>query len=253
MVISKAKIKLIRSLEQKKQRNTHQLFVAEGPKLVDELMGYFECEIIAATIDWLKTHSNYQASEVYEVNDIELKKISSLRSPQQVVAIFKKPEFQFNPAVLQQELCIALDGVQDPGNLGTIIRLADWFGVKQIFCSSDTVDVFNTKTIQASMGGIARVQVHYTSLVDLIKNSPNTPIYGTFLEGDNLYEKELKPNGLIIMGNEGNGISNELKSLVTDQLYIPNYPLDRDSAESLNVAIATAIVCSEFRRQALLK
>ena len=253
MAISKAKIKLIRSLEQKKQRKEHSLFVAEGPKLVDELMGYFECSLIAATPDWIEEHRSYLADEIIPINQQELNKISALRTPQQVVAVFKQPQYKLDTTVIQRELCIALDGVQDPGNLGTIIRLADWFGIKHIFCSLETVDVFNTKTIQATMGGLARVQVHYTSLDALIEQNDGCPIYGTFLEGDNLYQKELQPTGLIIMGNEGNGISDSLKPLVTEKLYIPNYPLNRESAESLNVAIATAIVCSEFRRQAFGK
>ena len=137
--------------------------------------------------------------------------------------------------------------------MGTIIRLADWFGIEHIFCSQETVDIFNTKTIQASMGGLARVQVHYTDLKELIKQNPDCPIYGTFLEGEDLYQKELLQTGLIIMGNEGQGISPELNPLVSEKLYIPNYPRNKESAESLNVAIATAIVCAEFRRQALPK
>ncbi len=253
MAISKAKIKFIRSLEQKKQRKELQLFVAEGPKLVDELMGYFDCVLLAATPDWLSLHNHYSADEKIVINQQELKKISALRTPQQVVAVFKQPQYSYEPNILQKELCLALDGVQDPGNLGTIIRLADWFGIEHIFCSQETVDIFNTKTIQASMGGLARVQVHYTDLKELIKQNPDCPIYGTFLEGEDLYQKELLQTGLIIMGNEGQGISPELTPLVSEKLYIPNYPRNKESAESLNVAIATAIVCAEFRRQALPK
>ena len=148
---------------------------------------------------------------------------------------------------------MALDDIQDPGNLGTIIRLADWFGIEHIICSPNTVDVYNPKTIQATMGGIARVKVYYTPLPDLIKSLGDTPIYGTLLNGDNMYSQRLSRNGLIIMGNEGNGISKEVESLITRKLYIPNYPQSRETSESLNVAIATAVVCAEFRRQAAWK
>lgn len=252
MALSKAKIKLIRSLEQKKHRKEHQLFVAEGPKLIDELIGHFTCELILATPNWIKNHSNYTANEIITVTEQELYKASTLKTPQQVIALFKQPQYSFKNSIISSSLCLALDGVQDPGNLGTIIRLADWFGIEHIFCSPDTVDVYNTKTIQATMGGLARVKVHYTSLRELIEANPQAPIYGTFLDGENLYDEKLNQKGLIIMGNEGNGISEDLRKVVTHKLYIPNYPLNKESAESLNVAIATAVVCAEFRRQALL-
>ncbi|WP_349939365.1 RNA methyltransferase, partial [Bacteroides cellulosilyticus] len=145
---------------------------------------------------------------------------------------------------------LALDDVQDPGNLGTIIRLADWFGIEHIFCSPNTVDVYNPKTVQATMGGIARVKLHYTSLPDLIQSLKDIPVYGTFLDGENMYTQKLSSNGLIVMGNEGNGIGKEVEQLINRKLYIPNYPAERETSESLNVAIATAVVCAEFRRQA---
>ena len=145
-----------------------------------------------------------------------------------------------------------MDDIQDPGNLGTIIRLADWFGIEHIFCSPNTVDVFNPKAIQATMGGIARVKVHYIALSELIHVLGNVPVYGTFLDGKNMYEQPLSKNGIIVMGNEGNGIGTEVEKLVNRKLYIPNYPQERETSESLNVAIATAIVCAEFRRQAAL-
>lgn len=250
MAISKAKIKFIRSLEQKKYRKEHKLFVAEGPKLVDELYNYFECQLIAATQEWLSSHSSYTAEEVYQVTQEELGRVSTLKTPQQVIAVFKQPSYQYSIEEVNQSLSLALDGVQDPGNLGTIIRLADWFGIEHVFCSHETADLFNTKTIQATMGGLARIKVHYLDLADLIRSlDPKLPIYGTFLDGDDLYAKNLSSRGMIVMGNEGKGISPELEQLVTDRLYIPNYPVNRESAESLNVAIATAITCAEFRRK----
>ena len=154
---------------------------------------------------------------------------------------------------VRQSLCLALDDVQDPGNLGTIIRLADWFGIEHIICSQNTVDVYNPKTIQATMGGIARVKVHYTSLPDFIRSLGDTPVFGTFLDGKNMYEQPLSANGLIVMGNEGNGIGKEVATLINRKLYIPNYPAGQETSESLNVAIATAVICAEFRRQAAWK
>jgi TrmH family RNA methyltransferase len=152
-----------------------------------------------------------------------------------------------------QKLILALDGVQDPGNLGTICRLADWFGIEDIICSTETADIFNPKAIQATMGAIARVRIHYTNLTEFLTEvaSQDTRIYGTFLDGKNIYERELTPHGIIVMGNEGKGISPDIEALVTDKLFIPNYPSDRPTTESLNVAVATAITCAEFRRRAV--
>lgn len=249
MALSKAKIKLIRSLELKKYRKEHRLFVAEGPKLVEEFMGYLECTLLVATKEWFAKYPQFNAHEKCVVDTEELSRASFQKHPQQVVALFKQPSYLIDPAVIQRELCLALDGVQDPGNLGTIIRIADWFGIEHIFCSPETVDVYNPKTIQATMGGFARVQVHYTDLSELIKANSNAPIYGTYLEGDVIYDCQLEQKGLIIMGNEGKGVSEILQSVITKKLYIPNYPSDRQSAESLNVAIATSIICSEFRRR----
>jgi TrmH family RNA methyltransferase len=155
--------------------------------------------------------------------------------------------------VVNKELCLALDDVQDPGNLGTIIRVADWFGIRHIFCSIGTTDAFSPKTIQATMGAISRVQIHYVDLYSFLHHtrieSSSTPIYGTFLEGKNIYRESLSPNGVIIMGNEGNGISSKIEEMVTNKLFIPNYPEGCATSESLNVAIATAITCAEFRRR----
>ena len=151
--------------------------------------------------------------------------------------------------VIAQSLCLALDDVQDPGNLGTIIRVADWFGIEHIFCSQGTVDVYNPKTIQATMGALARVKLHYCHLPSLIA-SLDVPVYGTFLDGTDMYQENLTNHGLIVMGNEGNGIGDEVGKLVNKRLYIPNYPPQRETSESLNVAMATGIICAEFRRRA---
>lgn len=252
-MLSKAKIKYIRSLDLKKNRKKDNVFVAEGPKLVEELLGHFTCVLLAAQPQWLNKNTiKTQASEIIETNYDDLSKASFLKTPQDVIAIFKQPSYNINSDLPENELCLALDGIQDPGNLGTIIRLADWFGFEHIICSLSTVDVFNPKTVQATMGALARIQVHYVQLDSYIKNlKENTPIYGTFLKGKSLYEQPLSTKGLIVMGNEGNGISPEIENLVNKRIYIPNYPSQRKTSESLNVAIATSIICSEFRRRML--
>ena len=240
-MISKNKIKLIHSLETKKGREKVGLFVAEGPKVVNDLL-----------------HEGFVADEI--LDDIEdIKKVSFLQHPQPLLGVFKLPEVTlkspndylslFNK-VVDNHLVLALDGVQDPGNLGTIIRIADWFGIENIFCSHETADCWNPKVVQATMGSIARVKLHYLNLNDLIDQLPTDyPIYATLLDGYNIYEQELSHHGMIVMGNEGKGISPQLRTKINRKLLIPNYPPDRETAESLNVAIATSIVCAEFRRR----
>ena len=258
-MISKNQIKFIKGLELKKFRKASEAFVAEGPKLVQDIMPYFQCRMLVATGGWLHAHRqevmrHNPNTELVEVNEEELRRVSFLKSPQEVLGVFAIPHHDTDlHACARQRLCLALDDVQDPGNLGTIIRVADWFGIEHIICSQNTVDVYNPKTIQATMGGIARVKVHYTSLPDFIRSLGDTPVFGTFLDGKNMYEQPLSANGLIVMGNEGNGIGKEVATLINRKLYIPNYPAGQETSESLNVAIATAIVCAEFRRQAAWK
>lgn len=251
--LSKNKIKYIHSLEIKKIRKEERVFLAEGPKLTGDLLEHFPCRFLAATSEWLQEHPDICANEIAEVSPEDLSRASLLKTPQQVLAIFDQPQHTLSPEFTRRSLCLALDDIQDPGNLGTIVRLADWFGIEHIICSQNTVDVYNPKTIQATMGGIARVKVHYTSLPDFIRSLGDTPVYGTFLDGKNMYEQSLSTNGLIVMGNEGNGIGKEVETLISRKLYIPNYPQGQETSESLNVAIATAVVCAEFRRQASWK
>lgn len=188
--------------------------------------------------------------EIIEVTEDELTKASFLCHPQQVLAVFKKLDSHVDTNLLTSKLTIVLDSVQDPGNLGTIIRIADWFGIENVICSADTADAYNPKVVQATMGSIARVNVTYMNLSVLFDSLPKDfPIYGTLLEGDNIYNQELTEVGLIVMGNEGKGISPAIRNLVNRALRIPNYPEGRATADSLNVAIATAIVCVEFRRR----
>jgi RNA methyltransferase, trmH family len=231
-VISKNKIKLIHSLETKKGREKAGLFVAEGPKVVNDLL-----------------HAGFTAENIFE--DIEdIKKISFLQHPQSMLGVFKLPRNEHYTEFSITQLVLALDGVQDPGNLGTIIRVADWFGIKDIFCSLDTADCWNPKVVQATMGSIARVQLHYVDLNKMVESLPaDYPIYATLLDGENIYKQELSHHGMIVMGNEGKGISPLLRTKINRKLYIPSYSSDGNTAESLNVAIATSIVCAEFRRR----
>ena len=265
-MISKNKIKYIRSLELKKNRNKEGKFVAEGFKVVDDLLALQPADLIVATQEWLHGKHLADQTEVIEVTEEELKKVSFLQHPQQVLAVFRQDtgcnkqdsnnsqeeaeekNFGFSK-INTQELSLALDGVQDPGNLGTIIRIADWLGITHIYCSQDTADVYNPKVVQATMGSIARVKVEYGNLLALVESLPaDVPVYGTLLDGDNIYQQQLENRGLIVMGNEGKGISPALAKKVNRRLLIPNFPEGRATADSLNVAIATAITCSEFRR-----
>lgn len=258
-MLSKNKIKLIRSLEQKKYRRAHNMFVAEGTKLIEDLLKTLRCKYLIATEEWINNNQPIASKlatlqiEVDKVMEEELKKVSFLKTPQDILAIFEIPQHDKKEnRISKDRLYIALDGVQDPGNLGTIIRIADWFGIEDVFCSNDTVDAYNPKTVQATMGALARVKVHYVELPELLNEAAhnNIPIYGTFLDGENMYEgAQLTENGIIVMGNEGNGISSEVEQIVNRKLFIPNYPIGRATSESLNVAIATAVICAEFRRK----
>lgn len=253
-MLSKNRVKYVRSLEMKKFRKADNVFVAEGHKLVGDLLDVFSCTYLAATAEWLAQHSSWlqkqSGVEINEVTDEELKRLSFQETPQQVLAVFRQPTYEVDVNdVAQHQLCLALDDVQNPGNLGTIVRLADWFGIEHIFCSRGCADIYNPKTVQATMGGIARVQTHYVDLPEMLSALDKTiPVYGTFLDGENLYQKQLENRGLIVMGNEGKGVSKAVEAFVSERLYIPNYPSGRATSESLNVAIATAIVCAEFRR-----
>ena len=256
-MISKNRLKYVRSLEMKKYRKAEGVFVAEGHKLVGDLLDVFECKYLAATSEWLSANAAWverqrrSGVEVDEVTDEELKRASFQETPQQVLAVFKQLIYEVDVnEVARKQLCLVLDDVQNPGNLGTIVRLADWFGIEHIFCSKGCADIYNPKTVQATMGGIARVRVHEADLPELLSRlDKDIPVYGTFLDGENMYGKELENRGLIVMGNEGKGVSKEVAAFVTERLYIPNYPEGRETSESLNVAIATAIVCAEFRRR----
>lgn len=248
-MISKATIKKIHALDMRKFRRNQRLFVAEGPKLVDELCATMKPVYIAALPEWISENAKIVSGTEYDiVTPDELQRASLQKNPQQVIALFPIPEHRFCTEQLKNELVLMLDGVQDPGNLGTIARIADWFGIRNILCSAETADIYNPKAVQATMGALARVKFHYTDLIQLLSQYDG-PVYGTFLDGENIYGQELSENGIIVMGNEGKGISLGVGEMINRRLYIPNYPIGTQTTESLNVAIATSIVCAEFRRR----
>lgn len=238
-MISKSQTKFITGLQQKKYREQNGLFVAEGPKIIAELQD-----------EGLKLHAHFSTSPEdvvaenhFLVSAAELKKISSLKTANTALALFEIP----TPKPLEQQgLIVALDAVRDPGNLGTIIRLCDWFGVRHLVCSEDTVDCFNPKVVQATMGSLARVHLHYIPLREFLKNS-HLPVFGAVMDGKNVYSQQLPAEGILVMGNEANGISNEILETIPNRIGIPRFGKIQKT-ESLNVATATAILLSEFRR-----
>ena len=246
-MLSKNRIKEIRSLERKKMRNEKRLFVAEGPKVVGDLMRVLSPRLLLHTEEWTPEAGDY---EEIVVSGEELRHVSFLQHPQEVLGVFPMFGESLRQLPLHQ-LSLALDGVQDPGNLGTIIRIADWFGIGRIYCSQDTADVYNPKVVQATMGSLARVQVCYTDLPKLVDNLPKGfPVYGTMLEGSTIYTQDLAAEGLVVMGNEGNGISAPLRQRITHKLLIPCCQTADTRPDSLNVAVATALTIGEFRRRA---
>ena len=247
-MIGKNTIKWINSLEMKKNRKREGLFVAEGPKVVGDLMSHFGLHSVFATREWQGRECLGENVRYHLVDDNELRRLSFLQHPQQVMAVFEMNKEE-KVEVAEDRLTLMLDGVQDPGNLGTIIRIADWFGIDSIICSPDTADAYNPKVVQATMGSLGRVSVTYAPLVPILSSLPEEiPVYGTLLDGKDIYQSELTRGGVIIMGNEGNGISEEVRQKVTRKLLIPRFR-QGESAESLNVAVATAITCSEFCRR----
>jgi TrmH family RNA methyltransferase len=238
-MLSKNQIKLIISLKQKKQRELHGLFVVEGLKGINELLqSHFKLEALYDTGD-----SFSGSPEAIKISEKELQKISFLKTPNTALAVFKIPETQ---PVEYTKLVVALDSIRDPGNLGTIIRLCDWFGVRDLICSVGTVDCYNPKVIQATMGSITRVNINYLSLETVLVEQPCN-VFGAFMDGDTIYSETLPNNGILVLGNEANGISKSIEQLVTKRLSIPRFGA-QNATESLNVATAAAIMLSEFRR-----
>ena len=248
--MTKADIQLVRSLADKRGRTEHGLFLAEGEKLIGELRAsHLRVRKIYAL------EGIFEGPEVETVTPRDMERLSQLKSPSNSVAQVEIPHYRLKTAELRNRLTLALDEVQNPGNVGTIIRLADWFGITDILCSEGTADCFNPKVVQATMGAILRVRVHYRPLAPLLAEAAagGIPVYGTFLEGENIYTGELSPTGIVVMGNEGRGVTPAVAQCISRKLFIPPWPADRRGSESLNVAMATGIVCAEFRRQTALR
>lgn len=244
--MTKAEIQLVRALADKRTRTETGLFVAEGEKLIEEMCG-----------SHLRIRKIFALDEIFSGPEIEIvskrdmERLSLLKTASNSLALVEIPHSKLDVKNLAGRLTLALDEVQNPGNLGTIIRLADWFGITDIVCSEGTADCFNPKVVQATMGAILRVRVHYTNLEKLLSEAAaqQLPVYGTFLEGENIYQTPLASSGIVVMGNEGRGVTDAVARTVTHRLFIPPYPADRQGSESLNVAMATSIICSEFRRR----
>lgn len=244
--MTKAEIQFIRSLGDKRQRDSERLFIAEGEKLVDEIRS---SSLVIRRI--YTTRHDVAGANIEHIDRTTMERITQLKTATDYLAVVEQPRHKL-PAADSNALRLALDGVQNPGNLGTIIRLADWFGVEDIICSAECADCYNPKVVQATMGAILRIRVHYVDdLATYLRRAADlhTPIYGTLLDGENIYHTELTNHGIIVMGNEGRGLSDECRKALSHKLYIPPYPADRPTSESLNVAMATGIVLAEFRRR----
>ncbi len=253
-MISKNTIKLIKSLALKKNRLKQNMFLVEGDKNVSEVLGSDYCvEILLATSKFLKINKALlnKSKLVTEATEQEIKNASLLNNPQNSIAICSLPEITEIPEIIDSDVWIYLDDIQDPGNLGTIIRICDWFGIRKLFCSPKTADLYNPKVIQASMGSFCRVSVWHLPFepVARLAKKSDIPILGAFLEGENIYELKLPKQALLVMGNEGNGISIEIENQIDQKIRIPEFSQNQNSAESLNVSVATAIICSELKRQ----
>lgn len=245
--MTKAEIQFVRSLADKRTRDSEHLFIAEGFKLVDEIR---QSQLRIRTI--YTTRSDIAGSNVVVIEKREMERISQLNTPSDILAVTEQPHHTLRLNNLKHSLTLALDGVQNPGNLGTIVRLADWFGVDNIICSRECADLYNPKVVQATMGALLRVKVHYVDNLSTILHeakSEGLAIYGTLLDGNNIYHEQLSSEGIIVMGNEGRGLSDECRKELTHKLLIPPYPANAPTSESLNVAMATGIILSEFRRR----
>jgi TrmH family RNA methyltransferase len=252
-MISKNQLKFVNSLKQKKFREEHNLFIAEGTKIVHELLkSNIIIKQIFGTSDFFIKNQIGKSIERYEVKANELERLSALATPNDVLAVCEIPHYQLNKDELKDKLTLVLDNIKDPGNLGTIIRIADWFGIENIICSDETADAFNPKVIQATMGSIARIKLHYIDLTDFFEGFKQLPVYGALLGGENIYTSQLSANGFIVIGNESKGISDNLLPYINHKISIPSYSHFKEGggeAESLNAAVATSVICSEFRRR----
>lgn len=252
-MLSKHLTNVIQNLEKKKFREKYNLFKVEGEKLVDELLlSSLKIHSLLASPTWINTHPAVSSQvKLIETDEHEMKNISNFQSPPEVIALAEIPVYTFQETTIRQNLSLVLNGIQDPGNLGTILRVADWFGIQHIFCDQDCANAYNPKCVQASMGAIFRVKTCYTELLPLLEKikAKNFPIFGTFLDGENIYQADLGKQGFIIMGNEGKGISETISRQVDYKLTIPTFAHNEFQTESLNVGVATGIILSEFKRR----
>lgn len=254
-MISKTKTNFIISLQRKKVRDQEKLYVIEGDKIVNEyLMAKVNIKTLIALPEFIHSLSAEMMQYIGEIESAsyeELKKVSTLKTPHNAIAVVPIPDYKINPDELFNGLTVALDFVQDPGNLGTIIRAAAWFGIKDIICSNDTVDVYNPKVIQSTMGAILNVRVHYCDLKDFLKKAieQTIPVYGTHIEGKSVYSQTLGKSGIILLGNESKGISEQLLPYITERLMIPRFTTALHGIDSLNVSMAASVIFSEFARR----
>ena len=252
-MISIQTIKRTKSLQQKKFREEENCFVAETPKIVEEILNSntYSVEVVYGLKSWIDENwKRFARHTLEEVSPKELERISGLQTPNQVLAVVRKREVLTDFRTVFSDTSLMFDDIRDPGNLGTILRIADWFGIKHVVCSNESVEYTNPKCIQASMGSFLRVEVHYGNLPEILSQKPeNMPIYGTFMEGENIYHTELDSKACIVVGNEAHGISKSVESLITKKIHIPSFSNEKKHAESLNASIATAILCSEFKRR----
>lgn len=254
-MLSKQQVKNITALHQKKIRKSEKLFIAEGEKIIADLLSSdWEIELLCATdsitVELKELVSKKYRKELFSVTEEDMNKISPLSTPQGILAVVRQKEFGFDISQLKNELVLVLDDVQDPGNVGTILRIADWFGIKSIICSPNTADCYNPKVVQASMGSLFRISIYHMDLTELFQlnaDTINLPVYGTLMEGENIFSANLSNSGFLIFGNESNGIHEILIPFLTKRITIPSFK--ESSADSLNVAIASGIVCAEFRRR----
>ena len=250
-MLTKKRISQIKSLSSKRDRVELGEFVAEGAKMLEEMnnsrFDITQVFYVNSAEDKVRSLVSDKNIETIQISQSDMERISQLKTSTEILTVVKLPNDNFANTELTSGLSIALDSVQDPGNFGTIIRIADWYGIENVFCSENCADLYSPKVVQATMGAITRVKVHYLDLKQLLSNT-KLPIYGTFLEGENIYTQKLSSEGVIVMGNEGRGISTEIERLVTNKIHIPTYPANSSSSESLNVAVATSICVSEFRR-----
>lgn len=258
-MISIAQSKLIRSLQKKKFRDQHRLFLVEGEKMVGELVSrlpesHYQIHELFASPEWIQSHKTsleHTGVNITEASPAEVKKVSNLVTPQAVIALVHIPEWSFNINELLNTPVLAFESIRDPGNLGTIIRTADWFGIRHLVCTPDSTDLYNPKVVQSTMGAFARVRVHYMEIEGLLKREEmqQKTVFGTFLDGENIYESSLEPDPFILFGNESHGLSGHFDPHIHHRITIPAFSPPESGSESLNLASSVAVVCSELRRK----